>query len=138
MQRLLPAFLALAVGAALFAPGWLGSRSAPAPAAVELAYAVVTGRVQVSGPGAANPVAILATADVEILVLPNEFHEVVVGLAGREVELEGLLLRAGRERPSLWVEAVNLRPAEPPGPGLRSGPVPPTPSMVVPDREIAI
>ena len=103
-------------------PGWLrGARSfalgfvvtavigsALPPAAdpepsLDFAYATFTGRV-VLGPDAAASVTV-QTASGEIVLLPNRFEPLVVELAGRDVEIEGLLLTIGGT-PVLWLEAI--------------------------------
>lgn len=78
-------------------------RAADRAAPPDFAYATFVGRV-VLGPEAPAAVTVV-TASGEIVLLPNRFEPLVAELAGRDVEIEGLLLTIGGT-PVLWLEAI--------------------------------
>lgn len=86
----------------------------PAPP-VDMAYATFVGRV-VLAPGAPDAFRVV-TASGAIVLLPNRFQPLVAELAGRDVEIEGLLLTIGGT-PVLWLEAIRspAREADEPPP----------------------
>lgn len=108
----------VAVWIAVATPQPVPPRAGPA---LEIGYAEFVGRIGVD-PAGAPADRVLQTPDGDIALLPNRFEDMVGWLAGREVEVEGLVLTIAR-RPMLWIEAIRLVGEAGERPALRAAPV---------------